>query len=66
MSLKFNKKDLNPIRNVLEMLGQFYIVSGLQPNLSKSEIAGINSRKDDNMTLCGLKSLYLTKESIKR
>ena len=48
------------------MLGQFYIVSGLQPNLSKSEIAGISSLKDDNMTLCGLKSLYLTKESIKR
>ena len=35
-------KALEPILNVLEMLNQFYIVSGLCPNLSKCEIAGIS------------------------
>ena len=47
------------------MLNQFYMVSGLRPNFSKSEIAGIGSLKDAKVALCGLKSLDLTKESIK-
>ena len=38
-------KALEPILNVLEMLDQFYIVSGLCPNLSKCEIAGIICEK---------------------
>ena len=41
------------------------MVSGLRPNLSKCEIAGIGSLKDAKVAPCGLKSLYLTKESIK-
>ena len=44
------------------MLNQFYMVSGLHPNFSKCEIAGIGSLK---VALCGMKSLDLTKESIK-
>ena len=47
------------------MLNQFYIVSGLRPNSSKCEIVGIGSLKDAKVALCGLKSLDLTKESIK-
>ena len=47
------------------MLNQFYMVSGLRPNFSKCEIAGIGSLKDAKVALCGLKSLDLTKESIK-
>ena len=47
------------------MLNQFYIVSGLRPNFSKCEIAGIGSLKDAKVALFGLKSLDLTKESIK-
>ena len=46
------------------MLNQFYIVSGLHPNLSKCEITGIGSLKDPKVALCGLKSLNLTKDSI--
>ena len=41
------------------------MVSGLCPNFSKCEIAGIGSLKDAKVALCGLKSLDLTKESIK-
>ena len=47
------------------MLNQFYMVSGLRPNFSKCEIAGIGSLKDAKVALCGLESLDLTKETIK-
>ena len=47
------------------MLNQFYMVSGLRPNLSKRGIAGIGSLKDAKVALCGLEGLDLTKESIK-
>ena len=41
------------------------MVLELRPKFIKCEIAGICSLKDANVTLCGLKSLDLTKESIK-
>ena len=41
------------------------MVSRLCPKFSKCEIAGIGSLKDAKAALCGLKSLDLTKESIK-
>ena len=41
------------------------MVSGLRPNFSKCEIAGICWLKGAKVTLCGLKSLDLSKESIK-
>ena len=41
------------------------MVSGLRPNFRKCEIAGIVLLKDAKVALCGLKSLDLTKESIK-
>ena len=47
------------------MLNQFCMVSKLRPNFRKCEIAGIGSLKDAKAVLCGLKSLNLTKESIK-
>ena len=55
----FFVKDLNL------KLKLFYLDSGLRPNLSKCEIAGIGVLKDANVALCGLKSVNLTKESIK-
>ena len=61
----FFLKDLDSVKNVSEMLNQFYMVSGLRPNFCKCEIAGIVSLKDAKVALCGLKSLDLTKESIK-
>ena len=47
------------------MLNQFYMVSGLRPNFSKCEIAGIGLLKDAKVAQGGLKSLDLIKESIK-
>ena len=58
-------KDLNSVKVNLSSLDQFYIFSGLRPNLIKCEIAGIGVLKDANVALCGLKSVNLTKESIK-
>ena len=61
----FFLKDLDSVKNVLEMLNQLHMVSGLRSNFSKCEIDGIGSLKDAKVAFCGLKSSYLTKESIK-
>ena len=58
-------KDLNSVKVILSSLDQSYTFSGLCPNLSKCEIAGIGVLKDANVAFCGLKSVNLTKESIK-
>ena len=42
----FFLKDWDSMKNVLEMLNQFYMVSRIRPNFSKWEIAGIGSLKD--------------------
>ena len=42
----FFLKDLDSIKNVLEMLNQFCMVSALRLNFSECEIAGIGSLKD--------------------
>ena len=61
----FCVKDLNSVKVILSSLDQFYTFSGLRPNLSKFEIVGIGALKDANVELCGLKSVNLTKASIK-
>ena len=50
----FYLKGLHSIKNVLEMLDQFY-TSELRPNLRKYEIAGIGLLKNAKLALCGLK-----------
>ena len=57
-------KDLNSVKVILSNLDQFYTFSGLRPNLSKCEIAGIGVLKNANVALCGLKSVNFTKESM--
>ena len=61
----FFVEDLNSVKVILSSLDQFYTFSGLRPNLSKCQIAGIGVLKDAKVALCGLKSVNLTKESIK-
>ena len=61
----FFVKDLSSVKVILSSLDQFYTFSDLRPNLSKCEIAGIGVQKDANVALCRLKSVNLTKESIK-
>ena len=53
-------KDSDSIKNVLEILYQFYMVLGLHHNLSKCETANIGSLKYAKVALCRLKSLDLT------
>ena len=60
----FFLKYLDSVKNVLEMLNQLCMISGLRSNFSKCEIAGNGSLKDAKMAFCGPKSLDLTKESI--
>ena len=60
----FFVKDLNSVKAILSSIDQFYTFSGLHPNQSKCEIAGIGVLKDANEALCGLKSVNLKKESI--
>ena len=61
----FFVEDLNSVKVILSSLDQFYTLSGLRPNLSKCEIAGIGVLKDANVALCGLKSVNLTKDRMK-
>ena len=60
----FFVKGLNSVKVVLSSLEQFYTFSGLRPNISKCETAGIGVLKDANVTLCGLKNVNFTKEGI--
>ena len=43
----------------------FFICSGLKPNKSKCEIAGIGVLKGVSMKLCGMECIDLTKNSVK-
>ena len=46
----FFLKDLDSVKNVLEMQNQLYMVLGLRSNFSKCEIAGIGLLKDAIVT----------------
>ena len=61
----FFLNDLISANNVLANLNLFSIVSGLKPNLDKSEIAGIGVLKNVNVALCGMKSVNLMEQAIK-
>ena len=58
-------KDLDSVKNVLEMLNQLYMVSRLRrPNFCKCEVAGTGLLKNAKMALFGPKSLDLIKDLI--
>ena len=61
----FFLKDLNSVKAVLGIANIYSKFSGLYPNLSKCEIAGIGVLKGANVALCGMKTLDLVNESIK-
>ena len=61
----FFLKDLNSVKAVLCIANIYSKFSGLYPNLSKCEIAGIGVLKGANVALCGMKTLDLVNESIK-
>ena len=61
----FFLKDLNSVKAVLGIVNIYSKFSGLYPNLTKCEIAGIGVLKGANVALCGMKTLNLVNESIK-
>ena len=58
----FFLKDNISVFETLNVFHKFSLVSGLGPNTTKCEIAGIGTLKRVNVTLCGMKCLNLTKE----
>ena len=54
-------------QSVLEVIDVFKIfsTSGLKPNISKCEIAGIGVLKGVNLAVCGMKNIDLTVDAIK-
>ena len=61
----FSLRDEESIRNTMQIINKFSCFSGLKPNVSKCEIAGIGILKGVHMALCGMKCINLTKNSIK-
>ena len=57
-------KDLSPVKIVFNLLDTLSKFSGLRPNVSKCEIAGISVLKNVNVALCIMKNVDLTKETI--
>ena len=61
----FFLEDISSIKIVLEDSNSLSGFSGLRPNFTKCEVAGINVLKIVNVALCGMKCLDLNKEFIK-
>ena len=62
---KFFLKDKESVKKVMNVFDTFSIYSGLKPNKSKREIAGIGVLKGVSVELCGMKCIDLTKNSVK-
>ena len=58
-------KDKKSVKKVMNVFDTFSIYSGLKPNRSKCEIAGISVLKGVSMELCGMECIDLTKNSVK-
>ena len=61
----FFVKDKNSIVEIINTLNIFSEFSGLKPNISKCEIAGIGVLNGVKEALCGMKSINLNTETIK-
>ena len=66
----FFLKDENSIVHLSEKLKLFSDFSGLKPNITKCEVAGIGVLKRDQvavcgMAVCGMKCIHLRNEAIK-
>ena len=65
MTKLFLKKDISSVEVVFSVIDSSSKFSGMCPNTSKCEIAGIDKLKNVIMTFCGIKNVDLTKETIK-
>ena len=61
----FFLKDVNSIKEMVNSFHIFSRFSGLRPNLSKCEIAGIGVLKGVNVAVCGIQCIDLILDSIK-
>ena len=61
----FFLQNKNSVKILLETFHAFSLFSGLKPNKSKCEIAGIGLLKGVNVALCGMECVDLKKDTIK-
>ena len=61
----FYLKDVQSIENLAEIFNTFSLFSGLKPNLTKCEIAGIGAMKGVQVAVCGMRFIDLCNETIK-
>ena len=61
----FFLKNLDSAKELLKSFDLFSLYSGLRPNLTKCEIAGIGVKRGDNVALCGIKCFDLIHDTIK-
>ena len=59
----FFLKDKNSVKELLNTINYFSSFTGLKPNLSKCEVAGIGALKGVKVAICGIKCIDLTKEA---
>ena len=57
--------DISSVKEIICCFSIFTQFSGLKPNLSKCEVAGIGSLKGVNVAVCGMRSVDLSKDTIK-
>ena len=58
-------QNKNSVKMLLQAFHAFSFFSGLKPNKSKCEIAGIGLLKGVNVALCGMECVNLEKDTIK-
>ena len=61
----FFLKDISSVKMLAETFKEFSCFSGLKPNITKCEIAGLGPLKEFLEAVCGLKSVDLTIGTIK-
>ena len=61
----FFLKDLASVKKLLNIFSYYSKFSGLKPNFSKCEIAGIGSLKGVEVAVCGIKCVNLKVNTIK-
>ena len=61
----FFLKDAQSIENLVEIFNTISLFSGLKPNLTKCEIAGIGALKGVQVAVCGMRCIDLCNEAIK-
>ena len=65
MIQRFFLEKKESIEELVKAFTLFSPFSGLKSNISKCEICGLSPLKGVEMAVCGMKSVYLTRDAIK-